>query len=246
MMVGLAGDNMVKIYIWDIGQWLQRAGGRQEMEALAAEPGYNLYEFDIERVKRCESMKHQDSAIRSLAAGVLMQYALAKEDVPKEQRKVSYDRVKQSGSSGKPTVSAGGCFVSLSHSGDYVACAIADSALGMDIQRLEKLQSIRIVKIFSEEEKNWICSVSGAESRERFYRVWTRKESYYKLSQDSGYLQKNLLGEDKKANRIETGYKFWESILHKNTDSYRVCICCDAAESEIERRMLCGRPKNYV
>lgn len=106
------------------------------------------------------------------------------------------------GENGKPYFRELPFYFSLSHSGDYVFCALSTEEIGADIQQHGK-QSGRenrrhlADRFFSEEEKRAL-EASG-ESEELFYRLWTRKEAYGKLTGEgvAGILRVNLLPEDK-------------------------------------------------
>lgn len=89
------------------------------------------------------------------------------------------------GKEGKPYFRDLPFYFNLSHSGDYVLCAISSEEIGADIQQhcgkeVEKLAG----RFFSEREAAALEQV-GAEREKRkklFYRLWTRKEAYGKLT----------------------------------------------------------------
>ena len=64
--------------------------------------------------------------------------------------------------------------ISLSHTGDWVFCAIGDSPIGLDAQMLSPLNRGVINRIFSAPEQD-------VKSDDDFTRIWTHKEAYYKL-----------------------------------------------------------------
>lgn len=75
------------------------------------------------------------------------------------------------------------CF-SLSHSGEYVFCAFSRREVGADIQYRRDCEMRRIVeRFFAEEERAAWEALTGKEEQARyFYRLWTRKEAYAKLT----------------------------------------------------------------
>lgn len=79
---------------------------------------------------------------------------------------------------GKPHIYTGSSevYFSLSHSGDHAVCAINDSPVGIDIEFIgdEKDQIAR--RFFSRSDLEYI---NDAES---FYRIWTLKESFMKVT----------------------------------------------------------------
>lgn len=63
---------------------------------------------------------------------------------------------------------------SLSHSGDYAVCALSDSPIGVDIEKIEAYKPEISDRFFHPNERKY---VKDAES---FYRIWTLKEGYLK------------------------------------------------------------------
>lgn len=94
------------------------------------------------------------------------------------------------GEKGKPYLREYPLFFNLSHSGEYVACAVSDREIGVDIQKCSYTNVIGIAKrFFSEEECGALEACETGEERQQFfYRLWVRKEAYGKL------LGKGILG----------------------------------------------------
>jgi 4'-phosphopantetheinyl transferase len=85
---------------------------------------------------------------------------------------------------GKPYIKNHPFFYNISHSGDYVFCAVSDSEIGADIQKRTDTDYIKLAeRFFSEEEKAAVKSLEDTGQRkELFYRLWCRKEAFGKLS----------------------------------------------------------------
>lgn len=62
-------------------------------------------------------------------------------------------------------------YFSLSHSGEYVMCAISDSPVGCDIQKYQKISDKMQKRVFTEKELENSNSLA----------LWTLKESFVKL-----------------------------------------------------------------
>ncbi len=74
--------------------------------------------------------------------------------------------------------------VSISHSSDYVAVAIADfpCELGIDIEQHKSRNFSELLKVFSTtEEQHLIANLADIKSM--FYRLWTAKEAFLKVTQ---------------------------------------------------------------
>lgn len=67
---------------------------------------------------------------------------------------------------------------SISHSGDFVAVAISDKEVGIDIETLKNPTEKLIARVCSDNEKNLIDSSKN--KAEKFTEMWTKKEAYLK------------------------------------------------------------------
>ena len=85
------------------------------------------------------------------------------------------------GSHGKPVLRDDpGLHFSLSHSGNAVLCALDCHPVGADIEMIRRKNLEYLLSVFSDPEQ---ASIARADSPETcFTRLWTRKESYLKLT----------------------------------------------------------------
>jgi 4'-phosphopantetheinyl transferase len=70
----------------------------------------------------------------------------------------------------------------ISHSGDYVVCAVSDRPVGIDIEQIARSDSIKISnRIFHDTEKRYVKSFYSEEAQAiAFTEIWTKKEAYIK------------------------------------------------------------------
>ena len=68
----------------------------------------------------------------------------------------------------------------ISHTGNYVICAIDDQPIGIDIELIKSIDFKIAERFFTQDEKNYIISSPLALSERAFFEVWTKKESYIK------------------------------------------------------------------
>ena len=80
--------------------------------------------------------------------------------------------------SGKPFLPHSPLFVSLSHSGSFVAAAAADRPVGIDLQEKRRIREGVLRRWYSAAEREWI---GAGDAGERAIRLWTMKEAYAKL-----------------------------------------------------------------
>lgn len=83
---------------------------------------------------------------------------------------------------GKPYLKGNPYFnFNISHSGDYVACGIDCSAIGIDIEEISDIKYVEIARRFFEKnEFNYVIKGNLYTALGRFYEIWTLKESYIK------------------------------------------------------------------
>ena len=110
----------------------------------------------------------------SAGAGWLLRYVFEKEGVPFVRDSVTL------GPHGKPCHEA--LHFNLSHSGSYVICAVGEGEIGCDIQKIRPCRESMVRRFFAPDEQEYILSVQGKERDERFILLWSRKESFLKMT----------------------------------------------------------------
>lgn len=85
------------------------------------------------------------------------------------------------GLNGKPECE--GVYFNLSHSGDIVLCVISDVPVGCDLEKVTDAPLEVADRYFSERERRYIDKARNhPEINRRFFRLWTMKESYMKMT----------------------------------------------------------------
>ncbi|RAN84821.1 4'-phosphopantetheinyl transferase superfamily protein [Bacillus sp. SRB_331] len=109
---------------------------------------------------------------------------------------------------GKPFVQNFSDFhFNISHSGEWVVCATANSNVGIDIERVSDIEALKLAnEFFSEEEFYDISSMNSDEQINYFYDIWTLKESYIKTIGKGLYIPLNSFS-IKKESRTLISYK---------------------------------------
>ena len=82
---------------------------------------------------------------------------------------------------GKPTVTAAGTYVSVSHSGAWAVCVTADVPVGVDVEMVRSAQEKFMRRVCSEAEMAYIRPGDDGDCR-RFWEIWTAKEALFKLT----------------------------------------------------------------
>jgi 4'-phosphopantetheinyl transferase len=73
-------------------------------------------------------------------------------------------------------------FFNLSHSGEYVCLAVGNVPLGIDIQVYTRMKEGLAKRFFTEEDIRRLERCGEAEREKLFFRMWSIKESYIKLT----------------------------------------------------------------
>lgn len=130
------------------------------------------------------------------------------------------------GDLGKPQIVNFPKKFNLSHSGDYVICAVGDGEVGADIQKWVPYKERTAERFFAKEEWKLLQETEESERTELFYRLWTRKEAYGKYT---GQGIGSAVGEDLSDERKwgEKQICFRERIL---ADGYSLAVCYGSRE----------------
>lgn len=151
----------------------------------------DLFHLAYERLpqeRRNKTDKYHQARDRRLCvgAGVLLAKALA--DAGRQGCSLQCDTKAGSalyfGAQGKPYLNDGsGLFFNLSHSDDYVLCAVAQREVGCDVERVKDVDIALANRFFCEEEYAHIAAQETAEEQiHLFFRYWTLKESFMKAT----------------------------------------------------------------
>ena len=105
---------------------------------------------------------------RTLAGRYLLK-KMIKEIYGREGFELSYNE------NGKPELDF--CFFSISHSGNYAVCAVAQTPVGIDIENTGRFKRREKYMFFTDNETRY---VNSRDSARRFCIIWTRKEAYIK------------------------------------------------------------------
>lgn len=116
--------------------------------------------------------KFAEGRKQSLGAGLLLKWVL--QERGSAIKKLSF------GPNGKPE--AEGVFFNLSHSRQWVICSIGDAPVGCDVEEIAPVRDGIAERFFTEKEVQYLNCFEGAQRQEQFFRLWTLKESYMKMT----------------------------------------------------------------
>ncbi len=126
------------------------------------------------------NLKNTEKRISSFVAYEFVKY-IAYKDFGAKSEDIKFKTT----SNGKPYIeNANGFNFSISHSGNLVAVAISFEEIGIDIEKVRKVNLQLCDRFFTKNEKAYITAYHDFEN-ERFFEIWTKKEAYIKFQGSS-------------------------------------------------------------
>ncbi len=130
------------------------------------------------RQDRIRAMQSRDDAVRTLT-GDLMIRELAGIRLGIDPRDVGIEEDPL----GKPWITGQEMLhFNISHSGRWVLCAIGDEPVGVDVEFFDPTAMEAARLVFNDRECRWIFQGNGTKAVDRFFVLWTLKESYMKFT----------------------------------------------------------------
>lgn len=189
---------------------------KNDCDKLADQLANTLFDFSSESKK---SLRYIQGAVGK----VLLKYiALTRFDCSSFE--VSYGK-------GKPY--AVGIYMmnfNLSHSGEWVLCAISDKEIGVDVQQINSQYFHHSEYFFSKEEISMLQTETGVHQVDTFTELWTLKESYTKcmgLGLDIPFSSFSIMKDNEGASLFLGGKKIktLSFYTHRLNEKYIYSIC---------------------
>lgn len=120
--------------------------------------------------------KRVQGAQRSLL-GELLSRKIISQKVQIPVKEISFKKTEK----GKPYLELHEVEFNLSHSGDWVVFAISQKEVGIDVEKIKKINYRIAERFFSKDEFSVLNEKTGKEKQAYFFDLWTLKESYLKL-----------------------------------------------------------------
>lgn len=132
--------------------------------------------ISVERQARVERYRKPKDKIRCLYAELLLKHALM------DQGLDLYDIEFEYGASGKPALKKSlGVEFNLSHSGDWIVCAISEKPVGIDVEHIKERDFELLARhCLTDAEQLELASLNPEARKDYFFKRWTIKESYVK------------------------------------------------------------------
>ena len=174
-----------------------------------------LPRLDSARQARIARLQDTQKRAQCAAAGLLLTHLFGNDEQPPRFTH---------GSRGKPyLVGENAPYFSLSHSGDWVFCAVADSEVGLDVQEFSHCRDKVAARWFTEPERAWLAENPD----ERFAMLWAKKEAYCKFTGFGLVLPPSSFTVPCPADGWdEANHCCWKEYIHPAELPLAVAVCC--------------------
>lgn len=199
---------MIQVYIADIANLPDPMQEPSLMEGLSKHRKEKIMRHKMEKDRK-----------QSLGAGLLLREVLLRHGVV--GRKMTY------GENGKPQME--GFYFNLSHSDGMVLCAAGDSEVGCDVEKIKREPRGLVRHFFCDSEIAYLEQFCGADREREFFRLWTMKESYMKMTGEGMRLSLKqfelILGDTVSVRRAG---QHISCFFHEyEIPEYRACVCAE-------------------
>lgn len=173
-----------------------------------------LEKMSIERQQKCLRYKFVDDR-RRMAFGEELLRKLISEEYGVDESDILITNLP----SGKPVAEVKGneVFVSLTHSGNFVACALSNNPVGIDLE-VKRYFNPRVLKALCDAEREFVAK--SKDEATAFLKIWTAKEAYLKMTGEglAGFSKAEVLP------LVKNGK--WDGLILKSnqTEDYTLTI----------------------
>lgn len=129
-----------------------------------------------ERINKIKNLRKSEDKIRSLYSELLIRYALKEKfNLAVEDIKFIKNRFSKPLLLGYENI-----HFNLSHCGHWIVCAVSDSPIGIDIEKIESGDNRFIEEVLHYKEIEYLTRFEGNEKNTKYYTLWCLKEAYGK------------------------------------------------------------------
>ncbi len=178
-----------------------------------------------ENSKRIEKLRFKIDVLRTIYGELLVRCVVSKLlKLDGEKIKIGRDKFN------KPYFLDLPIYFNISHSGDYVVCAISSRPIGIDIEVISNIDIHIAQKFFSKDEWKYLLNLDPQNRKAAFFELWTVKESYIKFMGKGMYMPLNSfsvnLNDTTKTIEGEKTAHFTQYEI----SGYKCAVCSDTME----------------
>ncbi len=160
-------------------------------------------------------LKIEDKRKAKIAADRLCRIAIS------EYCAVAPDRISFSfNERGKPYAVGLNVFFNVSHSGNFVVCAVSDKEIGIDIERIRPIKPNAAEKFACPDEIEYINSAENG-----FFKIWTLKEAYFKCIGTGLGADIKKVSFEIRQNEIQCNVHGFECSFYDIANGYICSVC---------------------
>lgn len=191
-----------------------------------------LERFPNSRKNKILSYARKEKRIQSYGASLLLQRILHEHG--KSLEDIFY------GAHGKPLTDD--LFFSISHSGNRVMCVVSSQMVGCDIEKINEGENLehrleKIAKRFFSKREVQELEDAQEERKKMFYRIWTMKESYVKMTGEGLTIPLDCMEFDWNGKgQVYRNGELCQCTVHTwEMDGYRMSVCGEEELIEIRK-----------
>lgn len=202
---------MIKVYMTDV----TNLPDPQEYPEILN----GLSDSRIHKTMRYRQIKDRK---QSLGAGLLLKKCLEEYGIDIEEIRC--------GEHGKPEID--GIYFNLSHSQDMVVCVVSDKPVGCDIEKIGEERKGIAERFFTKNERSYLESFDSERRNREFYRLWTMKESYIKMTGEGTNLALDRVEFEilDNVNVYRDGKSCSCYIKEYEVSGYKLTVCAECSE----------------
>ncbi len=118
----------------------------------------------------------------------------------------------------------------ISHTKGLVVCGISDREIGVDVERIREFKEAILRKACAPQEQEYVMAANGLERAERFFRLWTLKESYIKAIGKGLAFPLDQISFSFEGDEIRASIPGWRYEQFQYGEQYIVSVCRAKAE----------------
>ena len=179
-----------------------------------------------EKQERIKKYARPDDAKKVLLADILVRSVIASE-LKVNSKTIEFKANKY----GKPILKKDcGLHFNVSHSEDWIVCAVDDKPIGIDIEKIRPVELEIAAQFFSEEEYKILIAKSQENRQYFFFDLWTLKESYIKavgrgLSIPLNSFTVSFLENGEIAIKLDNKLANWTLKQYNLDPEYKMSVC---------------------
>lgn len=175
----------------------------------------SFFEMSRERRKNVMQLKNPEKQKSKIAADRVCRKALS-EFCGVDPQRIEFGMNEH----GKPFAIGLDVHFNVSHSGDWVVCAVSDKEIGIDIEKIRSVNPRAAEKFACSDELEYIKITENG-----FFEIWTLKEAYFKCIGTG--LDSNIKSVSfKVGKKVDCSESGFDCSFHEIANEY-ICAVCE-------------------